>query len=133
MVYDRRGSRNFKVFDGHDRRYSAIRHAKPTPSICRENYRSLDDRVRSCSMQCARRITLLWYVPGTPHMMVRGRYKSKRMARIDALAQKVGKRMFITTALIAVAILLILFLKPEVFEFDDGPHRLGDAERAVPR
>ena len=65
--------------------------------------------------------------------MVRERYKSKRKRRIDALAYKVGKRIFIATALIVIVILVILFVKPEVFEVDDSPHRFGELEKVVPR
>jgi predicted secreted protein len=69
----------------------------------------------------------------TADMTVRERYRSKRKTRIDALAHKVAKRIFITTTLIAIVLLLIVFLRPETFEVDDGPHRFGEVEKVVPR
>jgi hypothetical protein len=67
------------------------------------------------------------------HIMARERYSSKRKIRINALAHKVGRRMFIATALIAIIILAVLFLKPEVFEVDDAPHHFGHVEKVLPR
>jgi hypothetical protein len=101
---------------------------------CFRNHRSSVDFSRSFSMQCDRRIALLWLlVEQRLTMMARERYSSKRKIRINALAHKVGKRMFIATALIAITILVVLFLKPEVFEIDDAPHHFGDAEKVLPR
>ena len=66
-------------------------------------------------------------------MTVRKRCKSKRKARVDALAHNVGKRMFIIVALIAIAVLVVLFLRPQTFEVDDRIHRFGEVEKVVPK
>src|SRR5689334_11192363 len=65
-------------------------------------------------------------------MKVRRRYQSKRKARIDALAHEVGKRLFIIIGLIAMALLVVLFLRPQTFEVDDSTHRFGEVEKVVP-
>jgi uncharacterized membrane protein len=92
----------------------------------------IGDCSSSLRMQCNSRIALLsWLIEMVK--MVRERHKSTRKARIDALARRVGKRLFIATAVIAIVLLLVLFLKPETFEVDDGPQRFGGVEKAVPR
>ena len=65
-------------------------------------------------------------------MTVRKRYKSKRKARIDALAHNVGKRLVVIIGLIAIALLVVLFLRPQTFEVDDRTHRFGEVDKVVP-
>ncbi|HLH31801.1 MAG TPA: hypothetical protein VKY31_11400 [Terriglobia bacterium] len=48
------------------------------------------------------------------------------------MARSVGKRLFIIMGLIAIAILVVLFLRPETFEVDDSVHRFGEVEKVVP-
>jgi hypothetical protein len=72
------------------------------------------------------------FARGAADMTVLKRYKSKRTARIDALAHNVGKRMFIIIGLIAIALLVVLFLRPQTFEVDDSTHRFGEVEKVVP-